>query len=81
MGDAAHTAHFTTGLATRAAMLDAATPAAALHERQDRDDALVAYVAARKPAARGGPAGCRRHGLLAGRCGRHLHFVSLVCGR
>ena len=81
LGDAAHTARFTKGLATRAAMLDGVVLVGALQEQPRVTDALVAYQAERQPIAEE----ARRHGddsvaWLEG-VSRHLHFLSLVCGR
>ncbi|HEY7008402.1 MAG TPA: FAD-dependent monooxygenase, partial [Jatrophihabitantaceae bacterium] len=49
MGDAAHTAHFSIGSGTKLAMEDALALAACLHEQPDRDSALEAYEAERRP--------------------------------
>jgi anthraniloyl-CoA monooxygenase len=81
LGDAAHTAHFTVGLATRAAMLDAATLVAALHDHRDADEALVAYEAERKPVADAAQQQADEAVSWLADVSRHLHFVSLVCGR
>jgi anthraniloyl-CoA monooxygenase len=49
LGDAAHTAHFSIGSATKLAVEDAMTLVQSLHEHGDVRAALEAYEAARKP--------------------------------
>jgi anthraniloyl-CoA monooxygenase len=49
LGDAAHTAHFSIGSGTKLAMEDALALAASLHEHAERDAALIAYEAERRP--------------------------------
>src|SRR5256884_4182212 len=49
VGDAAHTAHFSIGSATKLAMEDALALAACLHENPTVDAALGAYEAERRP--------------------------------
>ncbi|HEY6932347.1 MAG TPA: bifunctional salicylyl-CoA 5-hydroxylase/oxidoreductase [Marmoricola sp.] len=48
LGDAAHTAHFSSGSGTKLAMEDALSLAACLHEAGDLDAALAAYEQERK---------------------------------
>ena len=49
LGDAAHTAHFSIGSATKLAVEDATTLVASLLEHGELETALAAYEAARKP--------------------------------